>query len=158
MTVVARRFVAAPVRTATEVWKEIVVLISSESSDARRELNSVGGIPASLIADECPGEAPIVIAGNGPRLRIYCLYGDDALSGEDRDESPLTWVPTEGDWEMYLPCNAEDLDWIKKALGGLSRRIFPYDMSQEGKAPHIKTKEENAKFNLSINIEGFKKP
>ncbi|MBI1979905.1 MAG: hypothetical protein HYS58_04005 [Elusimicrobia bacterium] len=157
MTVVARRFVAAPVRTATQVWMEIVALIAVEGSDARNELNRVGGIVASLIADECPEEAPFVVAGNGPRLRVYCLYGEDALLGEDRDESPLTWIPTEGDWEMYVPCRSEDLDWVKESLGRLSARVFPYDLLREDKEPDKNPKEENSKLNLSVNVEGFKR-
>ena len=127
MTVVARRFAASPIRTASETWNAIINLISTEGSDARKELESVRGVMASLIADEAPRDAAIVVAGNGPRLRIYCLYGSDAVDGDDRDERALSWEPVEGDWSMQVPCDGDDLEWVKTAIEKASSRIIAYD-------------------------------
>lgn len=157
MTIVARRFAASPARTAGEVWNEIVKLISAEASDARKELYAVSGVISTLIADECPNEVPIVVAGNGPRLRIYCVYGEDAVLEEDCDETPLSWLPTENDWNMHCPCKTEDLDWVKKQLDRLSRRVFAYDLSDLNKSFAQTVEGEVSTFDLSVNVEGFKR-
>jgi hypothetical protein len=36
----------------------------------------------SLIAAEAMRDSPIVVHGVGPRLRVYCLYDDEAILGE----------------------------------------------------------------------------
>lgn len=155
MSVYARRFAATPVRTASETWQSIVELISKEGSSARTEVTSVSGVGSCLIADETPADNPIVVSGNGPRLRIYCLYGEDAVVGDDKDESDLAWEPTEGDWRMRLPCSGEDLDWVQKSLSAKSSRISAYD-------PLAEVEEEQAAVSngtqrsLTINHEVFK--
>src|SRR5947207_2097866 len=115
MTVVARRFAATPIRTAAETWDVITKLISKEGSGARKELESVRGVMASLIADEAPKDAAMVVAGNGPRLRMYCLYGNEAIEGDDRDENALSWITTKDDWTMRVPCDGDDLEWVNRA-------------------------------------------
>jgi hypothetical protein len=130
-------------------------MISIAGSSARTELASVTGIGSCLIAEETPKDDPIVVFGNGPRLRIYCLYGEDAVVGDDKDESDLSWNPTEGDWKMRLPCGSEDLEWIQKALSTLSSRITAYD-------PEVEEEEQDSQSNtatrqqLTINTEVFK--
>jgi hypothetical protein len=153
--VLARRFAATPIRTAAETWNTITNLVAKEGSDVRKELESVRGVMASLIADEAPKDAAIVIAGNGPRLRIYCLYGSDAIDGDDRDETALSWVPTEGEWTMHVPCDGDDLEWVKAALKKASSRILAYDLKEN--SPSTAENAADTSEQLSINAEVFKR-
>lgn len=115
MTIIARRFASVPARSAVDTWKAIVGLIAPRpNSPARQELDAVAGVACSIIASEVSG--PIVLYGSGPRLRIYCIYGDDAIEGENINENPLSFVPTDGDWHMSLPCPADDLEWVQRKL------------------------------------------
>jgi len=123
MTVVSRRLLATPVRSASAAWDVIVKLVTASGSPARQELQGIEGIASCIIAEESLKADPCVIFGSGPRLRVYCLYNDDAIAGEDANEAPLTFTPTEGDWQMSLPCPADDLEWVKKALKERSTHV-----------------------------------
>ena len=130
MTVVARRFVSIPQRTAIETWREISRLLApKQNSDAARELANVSGIASSLIAREAMRSA-IVVYGSGPRVRIYCLYNDDAIEGDDASESSLAFDPTSGNWHISLPCPEEDLAWVQSALAEKSSHISARDMAE----------------------------
>ncbi|MDQ5826821.1 MAG: hypothetical protein M3441_21810 [Chloroflexota bacterium] len=132
MTVVARRIIATPARPASEAWAVMVDLLAPDKqSEARKELESVAGIASNLIADEAFEGAVGVVYGSGPRVRLYCLYGDKAISGDRASESALAFNPTEGDWRMSLPCPAEDLAWVRDALKERSSRITARDMDED---------------------------
>lgn len=132
MSVIARRIVASPVRTASEVWQIIVDLIApADGSEARSELGAVAGVGCSLIAAESMRTAPIVVSGVGPRVRIYCLYDDDAIIGERANEGALPVDITAGDWLMSLPCPTEDLSWVQTALIKHSRHVTARDLAAE---------------------------
>lgn len=120
MTVIARRFASVPERSAVDTWNAIVELIAPDPrSSARSELAAIAGVACSLIASEM--SAPIVVYGSGPRLRIYCVYGDHAIEGDNVSEGALTYVPTEGDWRMSLPCPEEELEWVQRSLRSSTR-------------------------------------
>jgi len=153
MSVIARRIRATPERSASEVWAIITDLIAAPDAPAQKDLAAAAGVGASTIADETPKEAPIVVAGCGPRLRIYCLYGEDAISGEGSNEAALNWDPTEGDWMMWLPASKEDIAWMKAELGKLTPRITAYDSEAEEPGE----KAEPSRASLSINLEAFKR-
>lgn len=123
MTVIARKIKATPARSSSAAWKVVVDLISTKDSDARAELEAVSGVASSLISDETFSKSPAVVYGTGPRVRIYCLYDDDAITGDKANENGLTFKPTEGDWQMSLPCAAEDLEWVQEELKKKSTRI-----------------------------------
>lgn len=126
MTTVARRtFRSTPHRDAAATWAAIVELLTAANADkaVRAELLAVAGTAASLIADQAPKTTPIVVTCDGPRTRIYCLYDDDAIDGSDASEDVLGFDPLKGDWAVSLPCNEEDLGWVKKALARHSTRI-----------------------------------
>jgi hypothetical protein len=124
MTVVSRTIVAIPERSAEDVWNRIVELIApNRDSVARTELARVAGVACSCITDEALADDALVVHGTGPRLRIYAVYGDDAVEGDRKNESPLSWVPTEGDWRMSIPCLAGDLSWIQAMLAQTSKRV-----------------------------------
>ena len=124
MTVVARTLVSRPERSATDTWEQIVALIAPDvGSAARSELGAVAGAVCSCIADQALADDPLVVYGVGPRLRVYALYGDDAVEGERANDSALSWVPTAGDWRMSIPCLADDLAWLQSKLAKVSRRV-----------------------------------
>lgn len=124
MTVVSRTIVAIPERSADDAWNRIVELIAPDpGSNARTELASIAGVACSCITDEALADDPLVVHGTGPRLRIYALYGDDAVEGDRTNESPLNWTPTQGDWRMSIPCLADDLAWIQTKLARTSMRV-----------------------------------
>lgn len=144
MTVVARRIIATPARPASEAWAVMVDLLAPDArSEARRELQSVAGIASNLIADEAFEGAAGVVYGSGPRVRLYCLYGEKATSGDRASESALAFNPTEGDWRMSLPCPAEDLAWVRAALkeksGRVTARDKDEDVDEEGDSGERKT-------------------
>jgi hypothetical protein len=124
MTVVARRIVSIPARSARETWDTIVALIAPDpKSDARRDLAAVGGVICSVITDEALREDALVVYGEGPRVRIYCLYGDEAMEGDGASESALGFTPTVNDWRMSVPCFSDDLEWVSQALARRSSRV-----------------------------------
>ncbi|MFN7995277.1 MAG: hypothetical protein U0Q18_16840 [Bryobacteraceae bacterium] len=101
----------------------ITNLLAPTEGDGRRELSSVQGVACSLISSEAPSADAIVIWGNGPRVRVYCLFGEDAITGEDKAESALASCPTDGEWSLSLPCPEEDLVWVRDELAALSKRV-----------------------------------
>lgn len=130
-TVVRRTFNSTPRRDALATWQAIVDLLTHGNHGASRtELLSVDGIAASLIADKAPHEAGIVATCDGPRTRIYCLYDDDAIDGGDANEAPLGYDPLKGDWQVSLPCPADDLDWVKAALAKKTSRVVARDLAE----------------------------
>lgn len=129
MSVIARRFVSVPERTAIATWKAISALLAADpASDPARELASVAGIASSLITREAM-TSPVIVYGSSPRVRIYCLYNDDAIEGDDANEAPLSFDATDGDWKMSLPCPADDLTWVQNSLKGKTARISARDMT-----------------------------
>ena len=72
-----------------------MLLASDESSDAHVELMSVSGIASSLISSDAMKDAAVVCTGSGPRVRVYGLYGEDAITGEDANEATLQFLRDE---------------------------------------------------------------
>lgn len=154
MSVVARRFAASPVRIPSATWEKIVNIISAESDSTKIELNAIAGIVSSLIADETPLNDAITLIGNGPRLRIYCLYGEDAISDEPNEIS-LSWKPFDGDWEIFFPVHEPDLVWVTKALKEKNIRFKTYKTGD--KIDEEQAEENNsASTHLTINIDKLK--
>ncbi len=154
MTIVARRIMASPKRTASETWEVIKNLICGTNDEASFEFCKVSGIASSLIAEEIFRDYPLVMIGSGPRLKVYCLYGEDALIAEEQNEDSLRWEPTKNNWKVFLPCLDDDLHWFSETLKKKSDRFFVYDVEEgieeeEHKIPNL------AKF--TINEEEFKK-
>lgn len=131
MSAIVRKIASSPKRTAVEVWETICKMISDQSSDTIKVLESVTGISSAIISDEIPKDTPIILVGKGPRVRIYCVYGEDALSEDNCNEYSLIQKPTSGNWHMYLPCNQEDMPWLTEALSIISDSITVYDKEKE---------------------------
>lgn len=123
-TVASRIFRSTPQRDAAATWTAIVDLLTQgRAGAARTELLAVLGIAASVISEQAPKDAPIVVTCDGPRTRIYCLYDDDAVDGSDAAEDALGFDPLKGDWQVSLPCPEDDLAWVQTALARASARI-----------------------------------
>ncbi len=156
MSVVTRKLRSTPVVSAADTWSAIVLLLAPDkSTDAHDELASVRGIVSSLISSESMAEAAVVCVGSGPRVRIYCLYDEDAITGQDANEAPLQHCPTEGDWAVSLPCPVEDVDWVNRALKSESERITARDQS-ERLGPQAQEKENSV--SAEVNTEAFLRP
>ena len=123
-TVLARRVASTPVRTAVETWARIVEIIAPDpQSPARKELAKVAGTASASIASEATKEAPMVIWGGGPRVRVYCVFDEDAITQDGVNEDALPKSPTEGDWRMSIPFLAEDVAWSGASLAAASSRV-----------------------------------
>ncbi len=157
MSTVARRIRATPERGASDAWQVIVDLISPDEGEARRELQGIEGIAASIISTESPKNAPMVVRGKGPRVRIYCLYDDDAVSGDDANEAALAECPTNGEWTMSLPADADDVTWVRDALAKKSKRVTVRDKS-EAVCDGDKQSNQSGLTEAAINKEAFLRP
>lgn len=153
-TVASRTFASTPRRDAGQTWTAIVDLLTQgRNGPARAELLSVAGVAASIIADQAPKDAPIVVTCSGPRTRIYCLYDEDAVEGSDVNEDPIGFDPLEGDWRVSLPCLKEDLSWVQRALEKHSTRIT----SREPAAEVVKAGASAEDTALVFDGKGFLK-
>ncbi len=150
-TVYSRTFRSTPFRSAQETWASIIDLLTQGRDDEKRaELTSVSGIAASLISDQSPASAPIVVTCNGPRTRIYCLYGDASIEDEG-NEAALGFEPLGGDWAVSFPCPADDLTWVQNALKAKSSRITARDSTETC----TNADKTAAQGNLTLDIKGF---
>jgi hypothetical protein len=150
----ARRVASTPVRTATQTWDRIVEIIAPDpNSLARKELAKVAGTACASIGSEAPKDAPIVIWGGGPRVRVYCIFDDDAVTQDGVNEDALPKSPTEGDWRMSIPFLADDVAWASASLSAASSRVSGRSVDDE-----IETDEPvAAAASLSINLSEFLK-
>jgi hypothetical protein len=153
-TVVRRTFTSTPQRDAAATWQAIVALLTQgKAGDARAELLAVAGVAASVIADQGPKDAAVVVTCDGPRTRIYCLYGDDAIGGSDANEDALGFNPLQGDWRVSLPCGDEDLAWVQAALKTHSSRIAARDKATGASIED--TSKVAPTSSLTVDIKGF---
>jgi len=40
----------------------------------------------------------------------------------------LTWNPTAGDWTMHVPCDEENISWVRASLSASSPRIKVFNV------------------------------
>jgi hypothetical protein len=130
-----------PFRSASETWQRILDLVTGNGTVDLQQLKDATGGMGSIITDEHPANRAILIEGVGAQLRIYCRYGMKAVE-EGAHVDTLTWNPTAGDWKMHVPCDAENIEWVKKSLAATSPRIKVFDLAEDDRAD-----EEEAKAN-----------
>ncbi len=130
---VRRNVSSIPHRSAAETWQRIVELVTGAQSKDTQQLESAGGVMGSIITDEYPASCPILLEGVGPQLRIYCRYGLKAVEEGDPVD-PLTWNATAGDWTMRVPCDAENIEWVRASLAKTSPRIKVFDVAEAERA------------------------
>lgn len=136
---IRRDIASIPERSASETWQKIVELVTGSNSRDVQQLKAAAGVMGSIITDEHPAARPILLEGAGPQLRIYCCYGMDAVELGSKVDS-LNWNPTNGDWTMHVPCDAENLDWVRKSLAGTSPRIKVFDLAEEDRGDNEEQK------------------
>jgi hypothetical protein len=160
MTVLARKVAATPVRLATDAWQRIVDLIAPTNAAARTELMSIVGVASSLITEESMKSSPIIVTGAGPRVRLYCLYGDDAVEGSKTNEAAIPGSPAEtaDDWKMSLPCPSDDLEWVRASLKKRSTRVTARDMSETRLQEEDDEDAATSASAATINMESFLRP
>jgi hypothetical protein len=129
-----------PFCSAAETWQKIIDLVTGPGSVDLRQLRDAGGVMGSIITDEHPAERAIVIEGVGPQVRLYCRYGMSAVE-EGAAVDSLTWNPTAGDWKMHVPCDAENIGWVKSSLSVSSPRIRVFDVAEGDWANEEETKD-----------------
>lgn len=133
-------------------WEQIVDLLTQgNDADKKRELLSVSGIASSVIADQCPKDAAIVVTCDGPRTRIYTTYNEDAMDGAGENEDQLGFDPLAGNWAISLPCECDDLDWITNALKKHSSRITARDKGES----NIEADRSTNSQTLTLDPKGF---
>lgn len=156
-TVLARRVAATPVRTASQTWARIVEIIAPDpSSEARQELAKAAGVACASISSEVTKDAPIVIWGEGPRVRLYCVFDEGAITQEGVNEDALPKSPTHGDWKMSIPCLPDDVKWSSANLAAVSNRFRA--RSVEDQVDDQDGLPAAAAPAFGINIEEFMKP
>ena len=129
---IRRDISSIPLRSASETWQRIIDLVTGLGSNDAQQLKSAAGVMGSIITDEHPARRAIILEGSGPQLRIYLRYGMKALEEGDKVDS-LTWNPTEGDWTMHVPCDEENMAWVKKSLAACTR-IKVFDVAEADRA------------------------
>lgn len=155
-TIIARSIASSPKRTATETWGVIASLLDPDPKGlGRSELEKAAGIAASSIASEAPVDDAFVAHGNGPQVRIYCVYGDDAVSDDGVNEDPFQEPPAAGDWRLSIPCLPEDVDWIQRKLKSISSRISARAIGETVANENSASTARAA--NLTINLNEFLK-
>jgi hypothetical protein len=127
-----------PHRSAGETWQRIIDLVTGQGSKHIQQLKDAAGVMASIITDEHPASRAIMIEGVGPQLRVYCRFGMKAIE-EGSKVDPLTWNPTAGDWTMHVPCDAENIGWVKESLAKTSPRIKVFDVDDADRAEEEKS-------------------
>lgn len=152
---VRRDISSIPHRSASETWQRIIDLVTGPDSKDGGQLNAAAGVMASIITDEHPGAKAIVIEGVGAQLRIYCRYGMEAIE-EGSSVDALTWNPTAGDWTMHVPCDADNMSWVKASLAKTSPRIQVFDVTDEERSEGTSASTAKAAGAIAIdwNIRG----
>jgi hypothetical protein len=130
---VRRDISSIPFCSAGDTWQRIIDLVTGAGSNDVEQLKKAAGVMGSVITDEHPARRAIMLEGVGPQLRIYCRYGMKAVEEGEKVDC-LTWNPTEGDWTMHVPCDEENIDWVKKSLSETSPRIKVFDVAETDRA------------------------
>ncbi|HFL2038778.1 TPA: hypothetical protein ACXIGC_000140 [Stenotrophomonas maltophilia] len=157
MSTVRRTIRSIPYRDSVATWRVIVALLTrGKNAGAAAELEAVAGVAASVIGDGALRQAPIVVTCDGPRTRLYCTYDEDALDEAEASEEALGFDPLKGDWTVSLPCQAEDLEWVQRALAAASKRITARDAAVGFEIANI-APAATSSSTLTVNLEGLLK-
>lgn len=157
-TVLARRVASTPTRTATQTWAKIVEIIAPDpQSAARKELAKAAGVACASISSEATKDASIVIWGGGPRVRVYCVFDEDAITQDDVNEDALPKSPTEGEWKMSIPCLPDDVKWSSANLAAASSRISARSVDDEVEDDDDQRDASASAKAMGINMQEFMK-
>jgi len=151
---VRRDISSIPFRSAGETWRRITDLVTGTGSKDVQQLRDAAGVMGSIIADEHPAVRAIMLEGVGAQLKIYCRYGMKAVE-EGGKVDALTWNPTAGDWTMRVPCDKENIGWVRESLAETSPRIRVFDVEEADRAEEEKTRTAaKSVVGVDWNIKG----
>jgi hypothetical protein len=154
---VRRDISSVPFRSATDTWQRLLELVTGKDSKDTQQLIKAAGVMGSIITDEHPGARAILLEGVGPQLRIYCRYGLKAVEEGEKVDA-LTWNPTAGDWTMHVPCDEENIAWVRQSLAETSPRIRVFDVAEADRGSDddgaATTAAKSAGLVVNWNIEG----
>jgi hypothetical protein len=139
-----------PQRSAAETWQRIIDLVTGPGSKDVQQLKDAAGVIGSIITDEHPASRAFMLEGVGPQLRIYCRFGMKAVEEGD-DVDALTWNPTDGDWTMHVPCDAENLDWVRASLARTSPRMKVFDVEETDRAEEQQDRAAKISDDLAVD-------
>ncbi len=158
-TVSRRTVVSTPARDAVKTWNAVVDLLAPTAAHpARKELLDVVGIAAGVISDRSPKDHPIVATCDGPRTRVYCIFDDDAVDGSDANEAALGYDALKGDWAVSLPCDADELDWVQRALKKHTTRITARELTATVAADQDEPATTAGQVSLVPDLKGLLEP
>lgn len=146
---VRRDISAIPFRSASATWQRIIDLATGPGSIDAQQLKDAAGVMGSIITDEHPARRAILLEGVGPQLRLYCRYGMKAVEAGAAVDA-LAWNPTAGDWTMHVPCDAENIDWVRESLAKHAPRIKVFDVAEAERSEDDDTSNA-AKGELAVN-------
>ena len=150
---VRRDISSIPLRTSEKTWEVICDLITGDKSKDTTQLDNAASVMHSLITDELIAENPLMITGVSHRLVIYLRYRATALEeGESIDS--LEWNPTAGDWTMFIPCDDENFDWVKKALASRAPRLVIHRKDETPWDDNKKTVASEDKLEINWGVLG----
>jgi hypothetical protein len=135
---VRRDISSIPFCSAGVTWQRIIDLVTGPGSKDVQQLRAAAGVLGSIITDEHPASRAIMLEGVGPQLRVYCRFGMKAIE-EGGTVDSLSWNPTAGDWTMHVPCDEENIDWVKESLAESSPRIKVFDVAEADGAEEQET-------------------
>lgn len=147
---IRRDLSSIPLRSASETWQSIIDLISGPGSTDMEQLARSAAVTGSIITDEHPANRAIVVEGVGPQLRIYLRYGMNAVE-DGADTDALTWNPTKGDWTMHVPCDADNITWVRKSLAAYAR-IKVFDVAEAERSEDEDDVSTAAKADTGITV------
>jgi hypothetical protein len=155
MSTIRRDFLSSPHRTGTETWEAIAALLAPDAnSAARKEILSVTATAAQIISTESAKDFPIISSGSGDRVRIYCLYNEDATDSDNGKEKALAFDATAKNWKISIPAEEEDLAWSKAELAKHTNRITVREKNEQLDDEDQTT---NASASLKFDLEEFLK-
>ncbi|MGO9061256.1 MAG: hypothetical protein ACLQU2_28330 [Candidatus Binataceae bacterium] len=131
------------------------IVAPDPESAARKELAKAAGVACATISSEASKDAGIVIWGGGSRVRVYCVFDEDAITGDGVNEDPLPKSATEGDWRMSIPCPPEDIAWSSSKLATVSSRISVRSLEEDVDDEQAKSAAITA---TTIKLDEFLKP
>jgi hypothetical protein len=118
-----RDIAAVPLRSGAATWTAIVDLVTKADSIDVGQLSAAATVMATLLSEDHYADHPLTLSGDGARLVIYCAYSAEAMA-LGMSVNALNWNPTAKDWALYVPCEEDDLEWVKAALASRAPRLL----------------------------------
>jgi len=148
--VINRYVKASPERTSSETWTAIKAMLVGSNLNAKTEFEKVTGVISAHIGEEKLKNHPLILTGGGPRVRVFCHYGDDAIE-IDSNETSINEYDFNTDWKILVPIESGD-EWVRDELATRSSRFQVYDADNGYTGEHVAKSEE-----MEIDLDGLAK-